>query len=248
MRCRSIAARNCARSKRGIVTMRRAAPQGVVEHDRLAVDVEERQHRDHAVVLADRRARGSYWQRFATRLRCVSITPLGSPVVPLENGSATRCVRRVDRRAAARASRAPRAARRTASRPRASPIAKTSSTPAAAAASSARSASCGTVTRKRAPRGAQLERRLLGRVERVDGRVRRRRRARRRGTRPRTRARWARRSRRARPGSQPARGEPRSTAIDVLGELRVRQHGAADRIHDRRPRRPAPPRRRARSR
>src|SRR6478672_8736426 len=32
---------------------------------------------------------GSNWQRFATRLRCVSMTPLGSPVVPLENGSAT---------------------------------------------------------------------------------------------------------------------------------------------------------------
>ena len=32
----------------------------------------------------------SAWQRFATRLRWVSITPLGRPVVPLEYGSATR--------------------------------------------------------------------------------------------------------------------------------------------------------------
>src|SRR3954465_11385198 len=30
------------------------------------------------------------WHRFATTLRCVSITPFGRPVVPLEYGSATR--------------------------------------------------------------------------------------------------------------------------------------------------------------
>src|SRR6185369_14662639 len=29
------------------------------------------------------------WQRFATTLRCVNITPFGSPVVPLEYGSTT---------------------------------------------------------------------------------------------------------------------------------------------------------------
>src|ERR671936_415680 len=34
-------------------------------------------------------ATASSWQMFATRFRCVSITPLGSPVVPLEYGSAT---------------------------------------------------------------------------------------------------------------------------------------------------------------
>jgi hypothetical protein len=33
------------------------------------------------------------WQRFATTLRCVSMTPFGSPVVPLEYGSATRSSR-----------------------------------------------------------------------------------------------------------------------------------------------------------
>src|SRR2546430_5980052 len=30
------------------------------------------------------------WSRLATRLRCVSITPLGNPVVPLEYGSTAR--------------------------------------------------------------------------------------------------------------------------------------------------------------
>ena len=33
------------------------------------------------------------WRMLATRLWCVSITPLGRPVVPLEYGSATTCVR-----------------------------------------------------------------------------------------------------------------------------------------------------------
>src|SRR3954452_19269220 len=33
---------------------------------------------------------GISWQACATMLRCVSITPLGSPVVPLEYGSAPR--------------------------------------------------------------------------------------------------------------------------------------------------------------
>ena len=93
---------------------------------------------------------GSYWQRFATRLRCVSITPLGSPVVPLENGSATTCVAGSISGWGAGvpggASRSPNGVV-----PGAPPTAKTSWTPAMRAASRARSASCGTVTRKRAP-------------------------------------------------------------------------------------------------
>ena len=93
---------------------------------------------------------GSYWQRLATRLRCVSITPFGNPVVPLENGSATRCVAGST---SASGAGVPGAASSSSKGvvPAASPIENTSSTPAAAAASSARSASCGTVTRKRAP-------------------------------------------------------------------------------------------------
>ncbi len=93
---------------------------------------------------------GSYWQRLATRLRCVSITPFGNPVVPLENGSATRCVAGST---SASGAGVPGGASSSSKGvvPAASPIENTSSTPAAAAASSARSASCGTVTRKRAP-------------------------------------------------------------------------------------------------
>ena len=93
---------------------------------------------------------GSYWQRFATRLRWVSMTPLGRPVVPLENGSATRC----DAGSIATAGAAvPGAASssRNGVVPGASPIENTSPMPAARAAASARSASCGTVTSQRAP-------------------------------------------------------------------------------------------------
>ena len=106
-----------------------SAAQGVVEHEHLAVDVEERQDGDDAVVLADGSHR-SYWQRLATRLRCVSITPLVSPVVPLENGSATTCVAGS---IAGRGGGVPRGASSSSNGvvPGASPIEKTSSTPAA---------------------------------------------------------------------------------------------------------------------
>ena len=91
---------------------------------------------------------GSYWQRLATRLRCVSMTPFGNPVVPLENGSATRCVAGS---MSGRGAGVPAGASSSSNGvvPAAAPIEKTSSTPAAAAV--AFSKSSGTVTNSRAP-------------------------------------------------------------------------------------------------
>ena len=135
-----------------------------------------------------------------------------------------------------------RAARRTASCPAASPIAKTSSTPAALRGLERPLGQLRHGDEKAGAGDAQLERGLLGRVESVHGRVRA------------TGARDAvkrdgvlRHVRREDPddlaGRQSARRKPRRAAIDVLGKLRVRQHGAADGIDDRRPlaarRRPA---------
>ena len=80
----------------------------------------------------------------------MSMTPLGSPVVPLENGSATTW--RAGSIAGLGAG-VPGAASRASNGvvPAAPPNVKTSSTPAMRAASTARSASAGAVTRKRAP-------------------------------------------------------------------------------------------------
>ena len=92
---------------------------------------------------------GSYWQRFATRLRCVSITPLESPVVPLENGSATRCVAGS---IAGRGAAVPGGASSSSNGvvPGRVPDREHLLDAGGPAASSARSASCGTVMRKRA--------------------------------------------------------------------------------------------------
>ena len=118
--------------------------------------------------------------------------------------------------------------------PAASPIENTSSTPAASAAASARSASCGTVTRKRAPAIRSWNADLVGRVEPVDGRGR--------PARPRDaveRDRVLRHVRRvdphALPAREPARHEPCGAAIDELGQFRVRQRRAAQVLDDRRP-------------
>ena len=60
--------------------------------------MEERQEREQRSRSLEYDVREpSVWQTFATRLWWVSITPLGSPVVPLEYGSATRSLRGIDR-------------------------------------------------------------------------------------------------------------------------------------------------------
>ena len=185
----------------------RAAPQGVVEHERLAVDVEERQDGDHAVVLADRphgRVLAEVRDEVAVRQHHAL-------------GQARSCRSRTAARRGAwpgsiagRGAAVPGGASSSANGvvPGASPIEKTSSTPAACAAASARSASCGDGHEEAGARGPQLERRLLGRVERVHASCSSRRRAPRRGTRRRTRARWARRSRRRSPGASPRAASP----------------------------------------
>ena len=177
---------------------------------------------------------GSYWQRLATRLRCVSITPLESPVVPLENGSATTCVAGIDR-----GSRRGRSGRREQLLERRRP---------GRVADREDLLDAGGVRRLERPlgqlrhgdekaraRSSQLEPRLLGRVERVHG-----------GGRP-TGARDAvkrdgvlRHVGREDPddlaGRQSARRKPGRAAVDVLGQPCVGQHRTADRIDDRRPR------------
>ncbi len=112
--------------------------------------MEERQHRDDAVILVLAEARcAMHWQMFATRFRCVSITPFGSPVVPLEYGSATRS----SAASIATSGGSPPAWSSDANgvAPSASPNTKISSTPARAAAAVAFSSSSGTVTSRRAP-------------------------------------------------------------------------------------------------
>src|SRR5947208_1437599 len=90
----------------------------------------------------------SVWSRLATRLRCVSMTPLGNPVVPLEYGStATSAAGSIDTRGTG-ASCSSRAANGAA--PGALPITKTSSMLSSCATGPARSMNGGTVTRNRA--------------------------------------------------------------------------------------------------
>ena len=86
---------------------------------------------------------------FATRFRCVSITPFWIPVVPLEYGSAIRSsaglISTCGGSPSARSSEANGVA------PSASPYTKISSTPERSAATVAFSSSSGTVTSSRAP-------------------------------------------------------------------------------------------------
>ena len=63
---------------------RRAEVQAEVHDHDHAVDVEEGQDTEHDVVVRRRSSTRADWSMFATRLWCVSITPFGRPVVPLE--------------------------------------------------------------------------------------------------------------------------------------------------------------------
>ena len=69
---------------------RRPVAQPLVHDHRHPVDVEERQARRSACPRRRSRSAACIWHRFATRLWCESITPFGSPVVPLEYGSTAR--------------------------------------------------------------------------------------------------------------------------------------------------------------
>src|SRR5215471_19927065 len=109
-----------------------------------------------------------HWQRLATRLRWVSITPLGSPVVPLEYGNATRSSRGSMRMAGGSLPAWRRSEKGVA--PSAEPKTKISSTALLPAAAFALSRKGAAVTRKRAPESAScLE--LIGGVERIGGGV-----------------------------------------------------------------------------
>ena len=88
------------------------------------------------------------WSRLATRLRCVSTTPLGNPVVPLEYGSTARSCAGSTRARGAAAPVSSSAANGVA--PVAFPRTKISSIPTCRAAGAARSMNAGTVTRNRA--------------------------------------------------------------------------------------------------
>ena len=90
----------------------------------------------------------SHWQRFATRFLCVSITPLGRPVVPLEYGRTTRSFAGSMRTAGGSTPVASNSAKGRA--PSAVPNTKISSIALLLAASFALSRNGGTVIRKRA--------------------------------------------------------------------------------------------------
>ena len=62
----------------------RPLPQREVQQHRHAVDVEERQHGEHAVLALQIDVHARTAATFATRLRWLSITPFGMPVVPDE--------------------------------------------------------------------------------------------------------------------------------------------------------------------
>src|SRR5262249_8502593 len=109
-----------------------------------------------------------HWQRLATRLRWVSITPLGIPVVPLEYGSATRSSRGSMRTVGGPPPPWRRSAKGVA--PSAVPKTKISSTALLLAASFALSRNGLTVTRKRA-RVRELLGELIRGGERIGGGV-----------------------------------------------------------------------------
>ncbi len=159
------------------------------------------------------------------------MTPLGSPVVPLENGSATSVARgSISTPGAGVPGGASSSSNGVV--PAASPIENTSSTPAALRRLERALGQLRRGHEKARARDAQLERRLLGGVEPVDGRVR--------PAGPRNAVKRdgvlghvGREDADALAGLEPTRSEPGRAAIDVLGQLGVRQRGAADRIHDR---------------
>src|SRR5438093_1261989 len=93
------------------------------------------------------------WTRLATRFRCVSITPLGNPVVPLEYGSTARSRAGSNAGFAAGASLSSSALDGVAPPlPRPAPSTKTSPTSACTAAGAARARNGATVVGMRAPK------------------------------------------------------------------------------------------------
>ena len=163
----------------------------------------------------------------------MSMTPLGSPVVPLENGSATTwragSIAGLGAGVPGGASRASNGVV-----PAAPPNVKTSSTPAHARRLDCSLGQHRSGHEKAGAGHAQLQRGLRGRVQPIDGRVR-----------PAGAGNAVKRDGVLRhvgrvdaddlARREPACSQPGSTAIDVLGQLRIGQRCAGDGIDDRRP-------------